>query len=117
MTLTVGVTTIPCSMQLTEESLLVVIPVKEDPADAFDDQENCAAAANPPAAAPCPAPLEGAGHAAPAGRLLAGRVLRMQASALRGASSLSLTLSQVKLDRLYAATCTGLKDHADGDQL
>ncbi len=78
---------------MTEESLLVAIPVPEDSVDkAFDDQENCAADANSPATAPRPALGDSAGKIDSPGRLLAGRVLSMQASELRGASSLVLTL-------------------------
>ncbi len=94
-----------CDLQLTEESLLVAIPVSEDPVEeAFDNQENCAAAANSAAMAPRSGVVDSAGHAALPGRLLAGRVLTMQASELRGASSLALTLQVLVMD-LYKMLC------------
>ena len=105
------------SLQLTEESLLVAIPVPEDPVqEAFDDQENCAAAANSPATAPRSGAVASAGHAAPAGRLLMGRVLSMQASEVRGASSLALTLQVIAM-RLYHVWCVVLANVLVGGQL
>ena len=92
---------VPCHLQLTEESLLVAIPVREDADDPFDNQENSAAAANSRATAPRSAAVDGAGQTDHPACLLAGRVLSMQASELRGAMSLVMAILRVHLLRLY----------------
>ena len=95
-----------CVMQLTDESLLVAIPAQQQPEDGFDNQENCAAAANASLTAAPRCTVGGAGCAAPAGRLLVGRVLTMQASDLRGGGcSLLLSLQVSCTVRVQLVHC------------